>query len=769
MKTRSQILAALLAGVVLLPVGGAALELSPVPEGQAFAGSAATAGMEGLPAADVVAAAAPITADTPESSLYAQGTKAIDESRWADAAKIFTQVAGEQGDHADGALYWKGYAENKLGHPRPAEAACAELRAGYPKSRWVDDCGALLVEIHAKSGKPIVIDPAQSDDVKLLALNAMLRQDEPRALAEIQAILNGDASEKLKKEAQFILGKHYSNATYAQIVRISSLEGDVRIQRGEPNGKASAGEWEKAVADLPLETGFSVVTGAGRAEIEFEDASTLYLSENSVLTFNDLHETAGIPFTELGLLAGAVSLHIHPYVAGEKFILHTPTSDFVGKYPDKDYARIESFTDAVTVTPLEGGELRLPGVPKDGIESGRTWTYLQGKLSDEEGTPNDESSSAWDKWVADRVAQRAAATNEVMAASGLTEPIPGMAEMQGEGKFFDCAPYGTCWEPNSVANQDEQGNEGQSAMRRENRPPHFELATFQAPAPSGQAAQPNPRPKPAIDPIFDFPCAPAALRYRVEKDPVTGRQTVANMEIAPSRPYDWAVCHAGSWIRHRKHYVWVAGGKRHHIPPVRWVKSGHTVAFVPIHPYDVRGQKAINASHEVFAVTGKNQITVQPVRFGPSLPIEYLKDPPREYRNAPMRPLAIAQVPHMEAHPFAHGPGSKGSEPSKAGVPIRFDPKTQSFMTARQEMHGGKTASVFAPMSNHTGTLQARGGSFAGGSGFHGGSSPASGAHPAGGGSAGGGSHAGAATTTTTSSSAASSSTSAAGSAGSHH
>jgi hypothetical protein len=37
-------------------------------------------------------------------------------------------------------------------------------------------------------------------------------------------------------------------------------------------------------ADLPIEVGFSLVTGSGRAEIEFEDASTLYLGENSVLT-----------------------------------------------------------------------------------------------------------------------------------------------------------------------------------------------------------------------------------------------------------------------------------------------------------------------------------------------------------------------------------------------------------------------------------------------------------------------------------------------------
>jgi len=774
MKPGRVFLAALLAGIVCLPNGAVARASS----GQSFTGSAAPAAMEGVPGESGLQARIPAATDAPDSSLCADGKRAIDQGRWDDAVKIFTQVAAQHGDHADGALYWKAYAEDKLGQSKPSQSTCAALRSSFPKSRWVEDCGALEVEIRARTGKPVVIDPAASDDIKLLALNAMLRQNEPLALAEIQNILNGDSSEKLKKEAQFILGHHYSDATYAQIVRISYVEGDVRIQRGEPNGKGSAGEWEQAVADLPLETGFSLVTGQGRAEIEFENASTMYLGENSVLTLNDLHETAGVPYTELGLLSGTVSLHFRPYVPWEKLVLHTPTNDFVVRYPAKSYERIESFMDAVTITPLEGGELHLAGVAKDAIQPGRTWTYLQGQLVDAEGRVDKDTYSAWDKWVADRVAQRAGATSAVMEASGLTEPIPGMAEMQGEGKFFDCAPYGTCWEHNSDAGQDEQGKDEQSAIRKHtlqsNRPPRFELAAYHPYASPGHAAQSGSGSTPVIDRSIDFPCAPGALRYRVEKDPVTGRQTVVDMGLGPSRRYDWAVCHAGSWIRHRKHYAWVAGGKRHHIPPVRWVKSGHTVAFVPLHPYDVKGQKAINARHEVFAVTGKNQITVQPVRFEPSLPIEYLKDPPREFRNPPVRPLAMAEVPHMEAHPFAYRRGAKGIDFSKAGVPIRFDAKSQSFMMARQEMRGGRSATVFAPMNNHTGTLQARGGSFAGGSGFHGGSSASAGGGSRGGGSSsgGGGSHGGGGGGVSTSSSSSSSgSSSSAGSSGggAHH
>ena len=61
------------------------------------------------------------------------------------------------------------------------------------------------------------------------------------------------------------------STTYPQIVRLSLVEGDVRVSRGEGGEKATGSVWEKAALDVPLESGFSLVTGTGRAEIELED------------------------------------------------------------------------------------------------------------------------------------------------------------------------------------------------------------------------------------------------------------------------------------------------------------------------------------------------------------------------------------------------------------------------------------------------------------------------------------------------------------------
>ena len=125
----------------------------------------------------------------------------------------------------------------------------------------------------------------------------------------------------------------------------------------------------------------------------------------------------------------------------------------------------------------------------------------------------------------------------------------------------------------------------------------------------------------------------------------------------------------------------------------------------------------------------------------PAIPIDVLKSPPREFRTAYLHPLQRADAPRMEAHAMKEPlTGNKGTVAKVMNVPIRFDSKSQTFMTSKEVMHGGKSVTVSTPISNHGGTLQARGGSFAGGHGY---SSGGSSSHGGGAGGSGGGSHGG--------------------------
>lgn len=156
---------------------------------------------------------------------YAEGTRAINEARWSDAETTFTKIASQGGDRADAAMYWTAYAQNKEGQQAKALETCRELVHKYSQSRWINECGALRIEIQGGSGQPV--SQANGDDeLKLLALNALMQQDSARAMPAIQQILNGKGSEKLKERALFVLAS--SNSPEAQ-----KLIGD--IARGNSN------------------------------------------------------------------------------------------------------------------------------------------------------------------------------------------------------------------------------------------------------------------------------------------------------------------------------------------------------------------------------------------------------------------------------------------------------------------------------------------------------------------------------------------------------
>ncbi|HWA95051.1 MAG TPA: HEAT repeat domain-containing protein [Terracidiphilus sp.] len=165
-----------------------------------------------------------------EASLYADGTRAINDSRWADAVGLFDRVAQMRGEHAAGALYWKAYAENKEGRPASALSTCGELRKTYPTSRWLNECGALEIEIRGKSGHPVSPQTEPDEELKLLALNALMQQDQAQAIPILQKILSGKQSEQLKSRALFVLAQSQSPQAQTLITQIAEGQSNPALQ-----------------------------------------------------------------------------------------------------------------------------------------------------------------------------------------------------------------------------------------------------------------------------------------------------------------------------------------------------------------------------------------------------------------------------------------------------------------------------------------------------------------------------------------------------------
>lgn len=204
-------------------------------------------------------------ADQNDDKLYATGTKAMDEQRWADAVSAFDKVAAAKGKRADAALYWKAYSLNKLGRNEEAAATCGLLRGEFPSS-WQNECIVLqvrssvnteqmaelarnraLAEVDA-SGLRVDLGSLETarvygwrgpgsprttseDDIKLLALTSVMRQDPARAIPMVRDILHSDKPLDVRRDALFILSRSKDPQAQALLAETAQNSKDPALQR----------------------------------------------------------------------------------------------------------------------------------------------------------------------------------------------------------------------------------------------------------------------------------------------------------------------------------------------------------------------------------------------------------------------------------------------------------------------------------------------------------------------------------------------------------
>ncbi len=165
-----------------------------------------------------------------DDRLYESGLRALDNYRWDEALEDFNQVASHAGGRADGGLYWKAYALNRLGRRDEAVAAIAELRKSYATSRWLDDAKALELEVRQASGKPVSPEAESDEQLKLMALNGLMQSDPDRAIPLVENMLKGSGSHRLKAQALFVLAQNGSPRATAIVEQIAKGGGNPDLQ-----------------------------------------------------------------------------------------------------------------------------------------------------------------------------------------------------------------------------------------------------------------------------------------------------------------------------------------------------------------------------------------------------------------------------------------------------------------------------------------------------------------------------------------------------------
>jgi len=235
---------------------------------------------------------------------------------------------------------------------------------------------------------------------------------------------------------------HPSNSSYsyARIVRLSFVSGDVQIVRTD-----RANKWEPAAMNMPVEQGFSIGTNNGRAEIEFEQGSTLWLAENSVVQFTELALSNGGRITRLTLSEGTATFSTS-LSAGDKFEVQAPSfridptnkCEFRVGLSSKDGA-VSVFSGRVTVS-----------TDKATQEAAKGQTVAVGSKPSEFAVKQNPPTDEWDHWVMTRLSAKTASESHTALYSGA--PLTyGMADLAAYGTWGYFPGFGYGWQPWGVA------------------------------------------------------------------------------------------------------------------------------------------------------------------------------------------------------------------------------------------------------------------------------------------------------------------------------
>ena len=228
--------------------------------------------------------------------------------------------------------------------------------------------------------------------------------------------------------------------SHVRIVRLSSVEGQVQMDRGIGGGL------ERAILNSPIVEGTRLVTGGdGLAEVEFENESALRLADNSEVKFAQLlMSDTGAKINQFQVVKGLVYLDtaskgddIYRVKVGDTSLLvHRDT-----------LMRLSADPDQVQVAVLKG-DVQLENQPPVSIHKKETLTVNLKNPSKYEVT-NGTDADRFDAWNKER--EDYSRTYADNAGYGGPSRGYGLQDLNYYGDFFYAGGYGYVWQPYGFA------------------------------------------------------------------------------------------------------------------------------------------------------------------------------------------------------------------------------------------------------------------------------------------------------------------------------
>jgi hypothetical protein len=163
--------------------------------------------------------------------LYDNGREDLDEDRYDQAESKFKQLADMNGPQTDAALYWKAYAQNRMGKRDSALSTIADLKRRFPQSRWQKDASALEIEARQSTGNPAHPENQSDCDLKMLAIQGLMNSDPESGVPLLEKVLNGATCPKEKSKALFVMAQSGSPQSREILGRIARGQSNPELQR----------------------------------------------------------------------------------------------------------------------------------------------------------------------------------------------------------------------------------------------------------------------------------------------------------------------------------------------------------------------------------------------------------------------------------------------------------------------------------------------------------------------------------------------------------
>ncbi len=218
----------------------------------------------------------------------------------------------------------------------------------------------------------------------------------------------------------------------ARIVRLSDVQGTVQIDKNAGLG------FERAFANLPITQGTRLHTREnGRAEIEFEDGSTLRVTPNTTVQFNRLGNDAGKRISEVELVQGKA--YVNWLGKSDEFTLNFSQEKLELK--QAAHFRVANSSSMAEIASFKN-DLEVVG-PTGVVKVGKK------KMVTFDVNDNDKSMVAknfeedpYDRWDKESVEY-----HEQYAKNNSTPYGYGYSDLSYYGGYSNVAGYGMLWQP----------------------------------------------------------------------------------------------------------------------------------------------------------------------------------------------------------------------------------------------------------------------------------------------------------------------------------